>query len=302
MSRTIYAAVLGAAILAAGTATGADDAAVWSKLLNDKSPSVVYVKAVLKLELSLMGQNQTEEQTGDFSGVLVDPCGLVMASSLPLSGPGRGMMPRMPGRNIDIKITPVSLKVIFPGDEKEYEAVLGATDSNLNLAFLRIKNLEGKKVQCVDFGDAAPVAIGQELVGVDRVGKGFDYAPFFGRATVNGELKQPRPMFSVQGEFGAQGLPLFTKEGKVVGALTMQQGVEGTSEGLDIGGLLGMLSGGGRGGLGVNVFLIPAATVKAVIDKAKPASEEALKKAAEKKAEGEEEKKGEEPGDEGEEE
>ncbi|MCU0723289.1 MAG: hypothetical protein MUC63_06705, partial [Planctomycetes bacterium] len=141
MSKRIGAAAfLAAAVLAGGAARGADDPAALAALLEAKAPSVVSVKAVIKMEINFMGQSQTEESTQEFSAVVVDPSGLIMSSSVPLSGPA-GMMPRIRGAEIDMKTTPISLKVIFPGDEKEYDAVLGATDSNLNLSFLKIKKL-----------------------------------------------------------------------------------------------------------------------------------------------------------------
>jgi hypothetical protein len=187
-------------------------------------------------------------------------------------------------------------KVTFPGEEKEYDAILGATDSKLNLAFIRIRDLGDRKVECVEFAEGSKLAIGQELVGVERFGKGFDYAPHFVRVLVSGEIKQPRVMYSVSGDPVSQGLPLFDKSGKVVGALAAQSGAEGSGGGggINIGGRRIRIPGLGGGGGGGGVFLIPAPEVKTTVAAAKKQAEEALKKAAEETDEEEEDEGGDE--------
>jgi len=239
----------------------------YAELLKSKSPALVSVKFVMKIEM--MGQSQ--EMNRELTGVMVDPVGLVMVSNTQL---GAGMRIRgrrgMGGGGVKAS----KFKIAFPGEDKEFDAIKGASDSKLNLAFLRIKNLEGRKVEFVDFAKAAPVKVGQELVGVDRYGKGFDYAPHFNLVRVAGEIKQPRVMYAVAGGGVAQGLPLFDTKGRVAGAIASQSGAEGADEGGGIGRLLG-IGGGGR------VFLIPADAVKSTIDAAKKQAEEALKKASE---------------------
>ena len=52
-------------------------------------------------------------------------------------------------------MTPTNLRVIFAGDEKEYEAILGATDSKLGLAYVLIRDLKGRTAGAVDLNKAA---------------------------------------------------------------------------------------------------------------------------------------------------
>lgn len=244
-------------------------------LMNAKAPALVQVKFVLKSPGGRGGESSRE-----VPGVMVDPSGLVMVSRTHLGGAReisfQGGRPRQGGG----RAVPSNFKVVFPGEEKEYEAILGATDSNLNLCFVLIKDLEGKKVDCVSFEDAAQLKIGQEVVGVERHGKGFDYAPHFSRGLIAGEIKQPRPMWIISRQPGSAGLPLFDASGKIAGVLASQYGADG--------------SGGG-------LFLLPPSTVKAAVAQAVKQSAEALKKAAEEGKEGEDgeegegEKKGEQP-------
>ncbi|MHC4598969.1 MAG: serine protease family protein [Planctomycetota bacterium] len=264
----------------------------YADLLKAKAPALVSVKFVVKI--SIMGRSN--EMGREATGVLVDTVGLVMVSNTELGG---GMGFRMRGGG-SVKPQASNFKVIFPGEEEEYDAILGATDSKLNLAFIRIRDLGEKKVTCVEFAQAEKLKIGQELVGVERFGKGFDYAPHFTRVLVSGEIEQPRTMYSVSGDRVAQGLPLFDKSGKVVGALASQSGAEGAGgggRGLNIGGRRIRIPGLGGGGAS-GVFLIPAVDVKASVGAAKKQAEEALKKAAEEEeeegeGEGEEEGEGE---------
>jgi hypothetical protein len=272
MRRAILSAMLPAFALAfafgAAAQAGDEPPNPYVALMAAKAPHIVTVKFVLKSQGGRGGERSREVQ-----GTVVDPSGLVMISKTHLGG-GRevsfqgGRVRQGGGRAV-----PSNFKVVFPGDEKEYESILGATDSNLNLSFIRIKNLEGKKIEAASFADAATLKIGQELVGVSRHGKGFDYAPLFERGLVAGEIRQPRPMWIVTAGTGALGLPLYDLQGKAAGVMAMQQGADG----------------GGGGGS----FLIPAATVKAAVEQAVKQSEEALKKEAEKAKEAKEGEEGE---------
>ena len=93
-----------------------------AKFLEAKAPTVVSVKSVLKFGDS--------ESNNERSGCVVDPAGVVM---IPSWNPTRF-------RSSAMKMTPTKIRVLFEGDEKEYDAVLGATDSKLGLAFVRIKD------------------------------------------------------------------------------------------------------------------------------------------------------------------
>ncbi len=284
MNRMMVLAAAATILAASGAAeAGQADASAYKALLEEKADLLVSVKFVLKQEISMSGRSMgNDESTKEVSGVVVDPTGLVLMSNTTLGGGMGGLMRRNP--QLSIKTEPSDFKVIFPGETKEYDAILGAKDSKLNLAFVQIKDLEGREIRWASFEKAAKAEIGQTLVGVNRLGKGFDYAPYFARAMVTGEVKQPRPMFVIRGDFSGEGLPLFTNEGKVAGILSMQEGASGAESGGG-GGLLGMLGGGG-GNMGV--FMIPAETVNATITMASKQAREALEKSQEE--EGDEEK------------
>ncbi len=260
-------------ILPAQTLAG-DEAESYRNILDAKAGSIVTVKLILKVKISFMGQGQDMENESEVPGVVVHEKGLIMIAD-------EALEPQLPIDNdqIDVKITPLGMTVIFADDDEEYDAILAAKDTNLGLAFVQVKDLAGKTIAPVSFDGAATVAVGQELVGVSRYEKGFDYAAYFGTIRVAGEVFSPRPLFAIDGGFDGLGLPLFTRDGKVAGVLAAQEGSEGAGGG-GAGGPMSMLfdlAGGPAG----DVFLLPADTVHVTIEQAKLKAAEALKKAAE---------------------
>jgi len=279
------ALIVALVILFASTSTveAADDkAAVYREILESKAGSLVTVKFVLKIKISYMGQVQEQESNLEVTGVVVDKGGLIMIASDALN-PGLGM--GVPDE-VEISASHSNLKILFEDDDEEYDAILGATDSNLNLSFLQIKDLKGKEIVPVEFSKAAQIEIGQEYIGISRFTKGFDYVPYFGTVRVCGTIYQPRPMFSVISTFDGTGLPVFDFSGKVAGVMSTQKGSEGTSD--RGGGMLRLAMEGDSG-----AFLIPAPTVHATLQRAIKIAREALKKDSEESGESESEGDGE---------
>ena len=221
---------------------------VYSKQMEAKAASVVLVKAVLKIT----SRNDERESNYEAAGTIVDASGLVMIQGFSFGSWA--------------KVNPTNLRVLFDGEEKEFEAVLGATDSKLGLAFVRVKDLGGKKITAIDFAAPAEVAVGDELFGVLRTDSGFDYAPYYGTAKLVGQVKKPREMWLVTG-FIPIGVPLYAADGKTAGVVIRQSGI--SEEG-----------GGSR------TFLLPMKAFGVVVAQASKASQKALDdaKAHEKEA------------------
>lgn len=220
--------------LAVPTSVRADDT-VYAQQLDGKAASVVVLKLVTKI-----GEF---ENASERVGTLIDPSGVVMTTGL---GSSRGGM----------KVSLVSARVVFPGDEKEYDAILGAFDSRLGLAFFRIKDTTGRAITAVNPADAGEVKVGDELFGVSRLEDGFDYAPFFGTVTIVGQVKKPRDMWLPSGGWGLAS-PLFTGAGKFAGVMIQQQGVS-------------------DGPRWTKNFLLPASAAQGVIAQGVKASAKAL--------------------------
>jgi hypothetical protein len=163
----------------------------------------------------------------------------------------------------------MSARVAFPGEEKEYDAILGAFDTRVGLAFFRIKDLAGRTVASLDVAGSGEVAIGDEVFGVSRLDEGFDYAPFYGTARIVGQVTKPRTMWMTTGAMGGSlSTPLYTAAGKFAGVVISQTGVS---------------DGARRSGS----FLLPASAAQPLIAQAVKASAKALEESKEREKKGE---------------
>ncbi|MDF1699638.1 MAG: S1C family serine protease [Planctomycetota bacterium] len=229
---TLTAAFCALALLVSAPLVRADeDAGVYEKLMADKAASVVSVKFVLNVKVMRDGAAlmPPQEQSGAATGVVVDSSGLVMIPGAAF-GVGNLGIPRRMRAQLTIQAVPSNIRVVFPGDTKEYEAVLGAKDSKLGLAFVLIRDLGDKKIAALDTASGAEPKIGQTLYAVSRLDQGFDHAPMVMRAKVAGKVSKPRDMWIVQGAGGAMGQPLFDIAGAVAGIMVSQEGVGEDSE------------------------------------------------------------------------
>jgi S1-C subfamily serine protease len=251
----------------------ADDEGVQLQaLLEKQSPAICTVKAVLKTEFKAGGQSQDQESKLTMQGVVVDPEGIVMMSNMPFS-PGRAM--EMFGRGgegegFNVKATPSSIKVIFAKEDKEYDAFLAATDTKLDLVFIKVEGLGDRKLPFVDFGTTSELAIGQPVVAISRLKKGYDYAAYVQTARVIGEIAKPRKAWMLQGGVSELGLPVFAMNGNVIGVLTTVPAAgkeEGNDDSMNFAMFMRFFSGGGGNAGGA--FVVPGQSIKLVVEQAK---------------------------------
>ena len=255
-----------------------DQEDVYRNILKEKAPSIVTVYLTLTVSMDFMGRPTKREQNIEVQGVVLDSRGLIMISSTALDA-GSEQLPK----GISMKTIPSDFKVVFENDNKEHRAIMVSKDTELNMVYLIIEDLKGKKLQAMDFSNTATVEIGQELVGVSRYGKGFKYAPYFGLARITGSVVHPLSCWSVAGDFNKSGLPLFDKQGHLAGILALLKGSSG-ADSFDTGGRGFSLMVGARGGGEKDVFLIPAERVRTDLPKVLELSMKALEKDKEKTA------------------
>lgn len=220
--RKVAAMVLAVVAATAATAARAQESADYEKLLNDKKSTLVTIKFVLKVNMGpMMGGDQESES--EITGVMIDPHGLILCSNTQLGG-FAGMMKRMMGGMFgNITATPKDLKVLVGEEDEELDAELLARDTELDLAWVKIKEPPNKALDHVDFAKGLKPKIGQRVVAIRRLGK------FFGRATavvdghIGGITTKPRDLYIPSGNFGAaMGLPVYAPDGRVVGVTVLQ--------------------------------------------------------------------------------
>jgi hypothetical protein len=137
--------VAGLCLLAIGHAARADELAEYSKLLSEMTPILVTVKFVLKME----GQYGKRESETEITGLMVDPTGLVLCANSKLGMPRflRGMG----------SATPTDLKVLIGEDTEGLEAKVLARDTELDLAWVKVKEPGDRKFTSLDLDKAGTV-------------------------------------------------------------------------------------------------------------------------------------------------
>ena len=266
----LTALCLGFAVLS-GPVRADDVPAQVQALIAKQAPAIVTVRAVLKVTSKEAGA-QTSESRTEMQGVVVDPSGLIMVSSVPFSTAKLMEMMGMPTEAADSAptIMPTDFKVVFANEEKEYPAFLAATDTTLGLTFIRIEDLSGRTPAAITFAATPAPSVGDPVYALSRLSKGYDYAPFYTSARVSGVITKPRDAVMLDGGISALGLPVFTQTGDAAGVLTsIESGVkpEGGNEALGMQ-MMMRLMGGGSGGSHAGVFLVPASAVSPVIAQA----------------------------------
>ena len=118
------------------------------------------------------------------------PDGLVMIWNSHISSARMTEMMEAAGRSegMGIQVVPRSFTVMLP--EGEVPALLAATDSALDLAFLQLERPPAQPLAFVDFARAARPAVGDALLAVSRLGRGFDHAPRVQTARVGGAAQE----------------------------------------------------------------------------------------------------------------
>ena len=264
--KSIALCIAGVALLTLPRAGLAQDIA---GLLEKAAPCIVTVKVVIKTEFSMMGQAQNEESRSELQGVVVHDSGLIMISNAgisadrameAISGLGNPML-----ANMDITMTPTDFAVIFGNEEEEHDAFLVAKDTKLDLAFLQVQGVTDRELVTVNFAEGVKPAVGDTVVAISRLKKGYDYAPFATTARVSGAIRKPRKAWIVDGSIASYGLPVFTSSGDVVGVLiTLAPTTTDDSGGSGFGSMMRMMRGGGLDA-GVGTFILPAKVVNGLI-------------------------------------
>ncbi|HLK61699.1 MAG TPA: hypothetical protein VKU00_34455 [Chthonomonadaceae bacterium] len=284
--KSILLALCAVVVLCLQLPAHADEASQLQALVEKVAPSIVTVKVVVKQSFGGQGGDQESESKLDMPGVVVDKEGIIMVTNMYFS-PARYM--QMLGRGggggaADIKVTPTDFKVLFDQDDKEYSAFLAATDTKLDLAFLKIENLGDKKVTPVDFTGATTGSIGQEIASVNRLNKGYDYAACFEIARLSGQVTKPRKAYLLEGNISGLGLPVYDLNGNILGVMTtLEPGVkdESLQEAMGFTNFIKQMV-GGNGGI-FRAFVVSNQTVHGVISQAKVQAVEVAKERAAKK-------------------
>ena len=278
-------------LVGGGVTAGATDDR--GQVLALHGPAIVRVEAVLKTKFNLGGQGDERDSRLDLTGTVVDPGGLVMVWNSRISSTRLTEMMQLMGGSpgFSVEITPIDFKVYLREPNREVRAFLAATDSHLDLAFLQLEEPPDAPLPFVDFREARRVTAGEEVVAIARLGRKFDDAPFLQSARIAGELEKPRSAWIVDGLLSTFGLPVFSLDGRPIGALTTilsRVGDDAGNGSLSLGQMMSSMMGPAAGGGPIGSFILPGDRVQALIIQAKERANELMERTESRASDGEE--------------
>jgi len=216
------AALLLFGLLAGATDAHADEKAEFQRLLKDRADTVVTLKLVLKMKGGFFGADG-QEMEREVSAVMIEPQGLVLASSTELGGippTVRRMMSRMGG---ELSVIPSDIKVLVGDDTEGLEGELLARDSDLDLAWVKVKDPGEKTFPALDLSRSVKPELGQRLLAVTRMNKYFDRAPVVVEVRLAGSTTKPRELYVPSGPLSETFCtPVYTPDGTLVGVTVLQ--------------------------------------------------------------------------------
>jgi hypothetical protein len=199
--------------------------------------SVLPVRAYLKVRAAFGGQTMEMEEETETAGVVADPTGLIVLSNTALGGESsplfQALKSRMPGLELQVDVTRLVV-LVGPGLE-EREASLLVRDGQRDLAWIEVQGARERPLDAVDLATGVEPVVGQRLICVRRMARGFDYAPELVRAYVTSRLPRPRLLYGLKGDLAGVesiGQVLFDLAGRPVGVTVLQAGVGGEADGL----------------------------------------------------------------------
>jgi hypothetical protein len=220
---TIFRRGLPALLLVWGAGAAAqtpEERAVARDLLAKHSDAVVQVMATARIRLDMAGHEQSNDQTVEVNGVILDPNGLTV-TSLSALHPEETMM-RMGARmganapQISAELSDLRIRL---ADGREVPAQLVLRDADLDLAF--VKPTEAQKGWPAVTGNTAKPLVMDLVIGLRRMNEVNAWSPAASFSYVQLVIEKPRRYLSLSGGTGI-GSAIFDAKGQWVGVAVMR--------------------------------------------------------------------------------
>lgn len=204
----------------------AQEAEDYARVLERHAPALVSLTFLLEVQLGgeMAAQaGELPDVEGEITGMVVDPAGLVVCSNSQLNGL-LDLVKRLAGpagAQLEMTLIPKDLKVLW-GDGEELAADLVVRDSDLDLAWVKIRNPDGRVFPAVDLAGAEAPEPGQPVMMLKRLDRGFGRATTFLETRVAARVERPRVLYVPAGQVAGFGLPVFDLAGDLVGITVIQ--------------------------------------------------------------------------------
>jgi hypothetical protein len=211
--------------------------------------SVLSVRLVLKMKISMMGQTQDQEQKVELTGTVIDPSGLTVVDAF--SADPTTMIKSMLGgamggqMKIDSEVKETTL-ILDDGTEVDADVVLKDTD--LGMAFIRPRDTS-KKFDAVELKERkGDPQLLDEIFVIGREGKLGKRAPSLELNIIKSIVKGPKPFYICSKESaGSLGNMAYSADGQPLGIFVMKLKEEsGEAGGGQLGMLMNMMGGGAK--------------------------------------------------------
>lgn len=232
LPRAFVFALLCAALTLTDGQLLADEAVVTQarELSTKYEGTVVWVSAVAKMQAG----GRTGEQEIEAIGTVIDASGLVVVAEdafNPYAKIVKQFSGSMAGgaaslRELKIDLTQVEIRL---PDGTEIPAKVALKDPDLGLSFVMPdkpadESKPNPKLPHLELGETPTVQVLDELISLGRLGKSLDSQPTLTLGRITAIVKKPRELYC--GSPGAEGAPVFTASGKLLGiSITQSEGV-----------------------------------------------------------------------------
>jgi S1-C subfamily serine protease len=170
---------------------------------------------IVKFVLKMQSDSDSYEHEAEISGLMISDTGLVLCASSQLGAP-RYM--RRYGT-----ATPTDLKILIGEDTEGVAAKVTARDTELDLAWVQIKDAGKKKFEFLDLAKSVVPATGSKLMFMRKMAKYFDRATIVTEGKLVGRTHKPRELLVPGGGMNLDsGLPVYDAKGEVVGIVVLQ--------------------------------------------------------------------------------
>ncbi len=194
-------------ILVVSAGAAAEEPATFRKISKEHAPALVTVKFLLRMET----QYGKRESENEITGIMIDPKGLVLCANSKLGGARRGG-----------SVTPLDMKILIGDDIEGIPAKVLARDTELDLAWVKIKEPGDRDFASLDLKNAVMPQVGDTLLALRRMAKFFDRSPIVSGGRVAGHTKKPRELIIPAGMTLEAGQPVFSESGALVGVVVLQ--------------------------------------------------------------------------------
>ncbi len=203
--------------------TWADSDVNFKQLANDRAGGLVTVKYILAVSMGGARGNMEQESEIEMTCVMATAEGMVMCSNNQLTGFVEMIKQFAGAAGREISAVPKDIRIIAGPESKSFDAEIVARDSELDIAWIKIKNADDIQFDHIDFKAGKAADIGDEFVILRRMGNHFGRAIVISEGKIGGITSKPRTLYIPAAAYSlGGGLPVFTPSGDVIGLMISQ--------------------------------------------------------------------------------